>query len=56
MNSMKVSDYIHQYVPYNLRPLFWSELKKWDNSVTGGTFYDLDVLNTMLKYAEQRGG
>jgi hypothetical protein len=49
---MKVGTYAHDYVPGQIFELWWKWMKKWDENVTFNCFYDVDVMDTALTYAE----
>jgi hypothetical protein len=53
MKQIKVATYARVYVPGSIFKIWWKHMKKWDENVTMDCFYDRDVLDTALSYAEK---
>ena len=49
MKQMLIADFILQYVSLSKITRFKQQLTNWDNTATGLTFYDTDVLHNLLK-------
>lgn len=51
--QMTAHEYMTKHVRHGLSQLFWKHLRRWDDSATFDTFYDMDVLNSQRDYAEE---